>query len=180
MVIIVSKVSGELRDRYEFARSHIRRENVLVYSALIIIVFIGFLIRLSTYLKWDPLLGGGGDAWSQLKAAMYVNLHGLLSYLNYIDSTSWYPYGRDWGATEYIGIPIMGVLFYHFFNLIGFQVSFEVAAFLSPGIVGGLTVFAIYFLGKEIANKKIGLMSALFLSINPGHIQRSYAGFYGN
>ena len=180
MAILVTKVSDELRERYEFARSRIHRETILLYAALTLIVILGFLIRLSTYFNWAPLLGGGGDAWSQLKAAEYINQHGLLSYLSYIDNTTWYPYGRNWGATQYIGIPLMGVVFYHLFNLLGFNVPFEVACFLSPGIVGGLSVFAIYFLGKEIANKKIGLMSALLLSINPGHIQRSYAGFFGN
>ena len=180
MSLLAKKMSDELRDRYEFARSRIHREKLLLYTALMLIFIMAFLIRMSTYFQWDPIIGGGGDTWSQLKAAQYMNQHGILGYFSYIDNTSWYPYGRNWGGTEYLGIPLLGVIAYHLGNLIGLHLSFEVAAFLAPGIVGGFTVVAIYFLGKEIGNEKIGLLAALFLSISPSHIQRSYAGFFDN
>ena len=84
-----------------------------------LIFIMAFLIRMSTYFQWDPIIGGGGDTWSQLKAAQYMNQHGILGYFSYIDNTSWYPYGRNWGGTEYLGIPLLGVIAYHLGNLIG-------------------------------------------------------------
>lgn len=44
------------------------------------------------------------------------------------------------------------------------------------GVIG---VYAIYFLGQTIYNKKIGLLSALFLSISPWHIHFSRVSLEG-
>tara|TARA_Y100000031_G_scaffold39468_2_gene44374 strand:+ start:1087 stop:2835 length:1749 start_codon:yes stop_codon:yes gene_type:complete len=40
-------------------------------------------------------------------------------------------------------------------------------------LIGTLTIFVIYLLGKELKNKYVGLMSALFLAILPLHVAQS-------
>ena len=46
-------------------------------------------------------------------------------------------------------------------------------ASLLPVLLGALGVVSVYFLGKELYNEEIGILSALFLAVNPLHLQRS-------
>ncbi|MCK5560637.1 MAG: glycosyltransferase family 39 protein, partial [Thermoplasmata archaeon] len=48
---------------------------------------------------------------------------------------------------------------------------------ISPAFWGALTIFPVYFLGKEIFSKKAGLMAALLMGIMASHIERCPAGF---
>ncbi|MEA5510378.1 glycosyltransferase family 39 protein [Crocosphaera sp. UHCC 0190] len=48
---------------------------------------------------------------------------------------------------------------------------------ITSAILGTLTVFIVYHLGKEIFNQRIGLLSALFLAILPWHIHFSRTTF---
>jgi len=41
-----------------------------------------------------------------------------------------------------------------------------------------LTVLIIYFVGKDIGGKEVGIFSALFLALNPPYISRTSLGFY--
>ncbi len=47
-----------------------------------------------------------------------------------------------------------------------------------PAIMGTIAVFVIYFLGKDIGGKPVGLLAALFLALNPSYIQRTSLGFF--
>ncbi|MDJ0728963.1 MAG: glycosyltransferase family 39 protein [Crocosphaera sp.] len=48
---------------------------------------------------------------------------------------------------------------------------------ITSAVIGTLTVFLVYHLGKEIFNQKVGLLSALFLAILPWHIHFSRVTF---
>ncbi|KKK63506.1 hypothetical protein LCGC14_2993580, partial [marine sediment metagenome] len=56
MSFLVSRTTGGIRERYEFARSRIRRETLFVTTALVFIFLIGFLIRFTPYFKFDYVL----------------------------------------------------------------------------------------------------------------------------
>jgi dolichyl-diphosphooligosaccharide--protein glycosyltransferase len=120
------------------------------------------------------------DPFSQLKAAEFINEFGLAEYFDWSDSTTWYPYSRLWGVTQYIGTPLAAIVIYYLFNIIGVFISLQLAAYLEPAIFGAFTVYATYLLGKELANKRVGLISGFFIAIAPGHIQRSMVGFFDN
>jgi dolichyl-diphosphooligosaccharide--protein glycosyltransferase len=47
----------------------------------------------------------------------------------------------------------------------------------SPSVWGSLTVFPIYFIGKEIFGKKEGMLASLLFALSPAHIERSVLGF---
>ena len=47
-----------------------------------------------------------------------------------------------------------------------------------PALMGALSTVVMYFFGKEIANKRVGLFSAFFLAVIPGVMRRSSAGFF--
>ncbi|MFX1535933.1 MAG: STT3 domain-containing protein [Promethearchaeota archaeon] len=176
---IVTKITENIKDRYEFARSNISRTTILHHSALVLIFIIALIVRLYPFLRFEIKLKAF-DPYSQLKAARYIEAHGLLSFFDWTDPDSWYPWGRNWGRTQYIGTPLSAVILHMFLKLIGINVSLEVVAYFVPAIFGALSVLAIYLLGKEVGNKRVGLFAAFFLSVSPAHLQRSMAGFYDN
>jgi len=47
-----------------------------------------------------------------------------------------------------------------------------------PAIMGMLASLVIYFLGKDIGGKPVGLLAALFLALSPSYIQRTQVGFF--
>ncbi len=46
-----------------------------------------------------------------------------------------------------------------------------------PAIMGALMVPALYLLGKELFNRKVGLLAAFFVAVNPATLYRTAAGF---
>lgn len=186
---IIPKTLDSIRDRYEFARTHIKRETVLLYIALTNIMLIAFLLRFTPAFEFNWFLNAN-DPFSQLIAARFIDtrvsevgfLQAILDYFSFVDQGMWYPNPgvREFGYTQYIGTPLSAVFIRHILLLFGINLSIDDAAYLSPGIFGSLTVLMIYFLGKEISSKRVGLFAAFFLSFSPGHLQRSMTGFFDN
>ena len=183
------KVGNNFRDRYEFARSHIKRETVLLQLSLTLILALAFFLRFMPAFMF-PWSLSANDTYSQLIAAKAIDnnidtmgfLGSLLHIATYVDPVMWYPNSgsRNFGTTQNLGIPLAGSITRRIFLLFGVNLSIGEASFLKPGFAGVVTVAIAYFLGKEIANKTVGLLAAFFLSFNPGHIQRSIVGFFDN
>jgi len=58
-----------------------------------------------------------------------------------------------------------------------FGVSWYWTAVWTPALFGALQVLFMYFLGKELFNRKVGLLAAAFLAFVPGILYRVSAGF---
>ena len=183
------KVGDDFRERYEFARVHVKRETFLLYTSLILILSIAFFLRFMPAFLF-PWSLSANDPYSDLIAAQAIDsnintmgfLGSILHFLTYVDPVMWYPNSgsRNFGQTQNIGVPLSGVLTHRIFLLLGVSFTVEQASFLAPGFAGVITVYISYFLGKELANKSVGLLTSFFLAINPGHIQRSIVGFFRN
>ncbi|MFX0095632.1 MAG: STT3 domain-containing protein [Candidatus Hodarchaeota archaeon] len=176
---IVTKITDNLKDRYEFARSNISRTTILHHSALVLVFIISLIVRIYPFFKYEIKLKAF-DPFSQLKAARYIEANGLLTFFDWTDPHSWYPWGRNWGSSQFIGTPLSSVLLHLLLKALGINVNLETVAYFVPAILGALSVLGIYFLGKEVGNKRVGLFAAFFLSVSPAHLQRSMAGFYDN
>lgn len=186
---LIIKVSDNFRDRYEFARTHIKRETVLLQISLISIMILAFLLRFKGAFIYNWTLSAN-DTYSQLIAAQQIDLQidrvgligSLINFLTYVDPIFWFPHPgvRNMGVTQHLGTPLTAVVVKRVFSLIGISFTIEQAAFLAPAFCGTLTVLIMYFLGKEIANKRIGLLSAFFLAFSPAIMQRTIAGFFDN
>jgi dolichyl-diphosphooligosaccharide--protein glycosyltransferase len=153
---------------------------VFSYTALIFIFVLAFLIRILAMLRPYEIILAANDPFSQLRAAQYIETNGLGEFFSWVDPQTWYPEGRHWGQSQYIGTPLSAVILHQFFLMLGFHVPLEFVAYIQPPLLGALTCVAIYFLGKEIGNKKVGLLAALFLAVSAGHLQRTIAGFFDN
>lgn len=90
----------------------------------------------------------------------------------------------QWGTTEggpdrrresivtfYI-YPLLYFILHPFLN-----VSFYFVAVWGPAFFGALQVLFMYFLAKEMFNRKVGLLAAAFLAFVPGILYRTSAGF---
>jgi hypothetical protein len=63
--------------------------------------------------------------------------------------------------------PLYFYILYFIFKVFGYTTF---VARLFSAILGILSIYGIYILGKELINKKVGLISALILTINPFHL----------
>jgi dolichyl-diphosphooligosaccharide--protein glycosyltransferase len=167
-----------------FLRRHIRRPrveislgSVISVVALLITVGIAYLIRLMPAIGFDVLVREF-DCWYQYQNTVYVLQHGFAAWFSWIDMGVWVPFGRNVPVSTYPGVPFTCALMYMSLSAIGIHVDLMWLCVIFPPIFGALGVAATYFLGKEVANKEVGLFAAFFMAIIPAYTQRTIAGFF--
>ncbi len=150
---------------------------LLELSLLSLIILIAVVIRLLP-MRWGFYLSEF-DPYFQYRIADHMVNNGFLSYNSWIDNMGWYPYGRDVAHTSYPGLGATAGFFYLVTSALGIPISLFQLCVLFPVIVGGaMTCLAIYFLGKDVGGKEVGLLSAFFLALNSSHISRTSLGFF--
>ncbi|GAB4309220.1 MAG: hypothetical protein Kow0069_08190 [Promethearchaeota archaeon] len=156
----------------------IQKQSVIGLLALSVVVVLAVLIRMSPVFR-GPEIIKAFDPWVQYDSTRYLIENGLHDYLNWHDSTMWFPEGKDrWFLRP--GLPMTTAAFYYLLKFVGITPDIYLLCYYFPAVMGGLTVVAIYFLGKELADHRTGLLAAFFLAFNPGHMQRTMVGFYDN
>ncbi len=161
------------------SKPQVKREHVLLYLSLVLLVIGALLVRLYPVYSTDILLKGL-DPWIQWQCAEYINEHGLREFLNWYDQTTWYPYGRNMGSSMYIVIPMTAVICYKIALFLGFNTTLYTVTYFVPAIFGTLTILVIYKLGEVIHSKRTGLFAAFFLTLANGFLSRTVVGFYDN
>jgi dolichyl-diphosphooligosaccharide--protein glycosyltransferase len=157
---------------------NIKAQNILFFIAILLVVIIAILIRISPILR-GPILIKAFDPWIQYYTAQYIADHELYEFFNWHDYKSWYPTG----IARYKlrpGLPFTAAIVYSILNFFGLPFSVYEVCYFFPAFMGGFTVLAIYYLGKEILDRRMGLFAAFFLALNTGHAQRTMAGFFDN
>lgn len=179
MPVIIDKIANSIRERYHTAVTTINKETIFFFTALVCIFIVAYILRTLAALRYEIILGAN-DPWSQYRAAVYLEENGLATFLSWVDPQTWYPEGRLFGQNQYLGTPFTAVLLHQFTSFIGLDISLKSICFYHPALIGAISCIAIYFLGKEVANKKVGLLASLFLAVSAGHLQRTVAGFFDN
>jgi dolichyl-diphosphooligosaccharide--protein glycosyltransferase len=174
------KIFASLRNFRDRIRTSItiKTRNVLLFSAIFLVVFLAILLRLSPIFRGTRLIKAF-DPWIQWYNSEYLSTHTLYEYFNWQDFKSWYPGGFYRGSLR-PGLTFTVVTIYNILNFFGLQISLYDISYFFPAIMGGITVLLMYFLGKEIHNRGTGLIAAFFLAFNPGYMQRTMAGFFDN
>ena len=157
--------------------------SLLTISALTLILFIAFAIRIFP-LRWEIQTGAMHlsefDPYHQYSLTKYMVENGFLSWAwptPWVDKQRWYPEGFPM-ARSYPALPMTGAFFYVIVSALGVNIHLMDFCALFPPIMGALACLIIYFLGKDIGGKPIGLFAALFLALSPSYIQRTSVGFY--
>jgi len=176
----MSKIYSSLKNLRDRTRASItiKTYNILFFSALLLVLFLAILIRLSPVVSGNYLIKAF-DPWIQYYNAEYLATHSVFDYFNWVDFKSWFPEGYARGNLR-PGLTFTVVTIFQIVNSIGIPISLYDICFYFPAFMGGASVLAIYLLGKEVLDRRCGLVAAFFLAFNPGFMQRTMAGFFDN
>lgn len=177
-VINALKSVGKLRLR-------ISHGSLMTFSALFLILFVAFVLRIFP-LKWEIQAGSTHlsefDPYFQYRFTEYIVKNGFISWAwpspGWLDTQRWYPSGIYIAKTGYPGLPFTAAFLFEIVSALGVNVDLMTFCALFPAILGMLACLAIYFLGKDIGGKSVGLFASLFLAVSPSFLQRTSAGFF--
>ncbi len=162
--------------RLRHAETGLSRQDILVWTTLVAIVAIALAIRVQPA-KWGVALYEF-DPYLQYRVTEFILNKGFPAWFTWHDSQVWYPNGRDMTTTTYPGLPLTAASMYVIARLFGIQVTLWDLACFFPPILGAATCLVIYFLGKDIGGRQVGLLSALFLAVGPAYISRTFLGWF--
>ncbi|MBN1800099.1 MAG: glycosyltransferase family 39 protein [Candidatus Lokiarchaeota archaeon] len=156
----------------------VKSHNFVFFVALLLIFIMALIVRITPIIRGDELIKAF-DPWIQWYNAEYIDTHSLYEYFHWHDDKSWYPYGVD---RSYLrpGLPFTAVFIHKFLTFIGLPISMYDVCYYFPAVIGAVSVVVMYFLGKEILDKKCGLLAAFFMAFSVGYMSRTMAGFFDN
>jgi len=141
-----------------------------------LVLSLAVMIRLLP-LRWGFYLSEF-DPYFHYRAAEYVAKNGFFSLASWHDTMGWYPYGRDVAGVYLPGLAVTAVSLYYFLNFIGISISLFNLCVIFPIIMAAIACIVIYFLGKLIGGREVGILTAFFLALNASYISRTSLGFF--
>lgn len=177
MVSKTRKFFDELGDRIKTS-VRMKKESVFLVLALILIIVLGILVRMTPFFRTDALIKEF-DPWIQYYTAQYLTQHSFFEYFNWYSYQFWWPSGVErYGLRP--GLPLAAAITYKIFQFFGIPISLYDICYFWPAIWGGIAILIVFFLGKEFLDSRCGVLAAFFLAFSPGHIQRTVVGFFDN
>ncbi|TRO47873.1 hypothetical protein E2P47_03765 [Candidatus Bathyarchaeota archaeon] len=163
---------------------NISRTSVLCYSALILILLVAFSIRILP-LRWEIPSGTSRlnefDPYYQYSLTEKMVEDGLLSpYFpdpGWRNNQLWYPDGLDM-SKSLPSLPMTAAVLYRIVAVFGFNLDLMTFCAMLAPLLGAFACLILYFIGKDMGGKTIGLFAALFLALLPSFLQRSSVGFF--
>ncbi len=157
---------------------------IIAFAALIVILFITFTIRVLP-LRWESLSSGTSllnefDPYYQFSITQHMVSNGLLSPYwptAWINMQKWYPAGLDM-STSLPGLPMLAAATFQVVTFFGANIDLMTYTAIFPALVAVVSVLILYFVGKDMGGKAVGLFAALFLALAPSFLQRSSLGFF--
>jgi dolichyl-diphosphooligosaccharide--protein glycosyltransferase len=181
------KIADSLR-AFGKLRIKLSHATLLEFSILFLILVLAFTIRLLP-MHWGYYLSEF-DPYFEYRVTKDMVQNGPLHWLSWQDQMSWWPWGTNIGANTFPGVEYTGYVFYEVLNALGVPLVsssgidplasdpvYNVCVMI-PVIMGVLAVLIIYFFGKDIGGKTVGLFSAFFLALSASFIGRTSIGFY--
>jgi len=160
------------------ARPEVSHESMLTFSSLLIIFTVALLVRLLP-IRWGMTLSEF-DPFRQYRLTEHILDTGFLGWRPWSDLKRWYPISIniDMSKRAYPGLAFTAATLYTVVSSLGITISLKDFCIIFPAFFGALTCIALYFLGKEISGKTVGLLAALVLALSPTHITRTSLGFF--
>jgi dolichyl-diphosphooligosaccharide--protein glycosyltransferase len=156
----------------------VKPDAIFFYISIVLVIVAAILIRLSPIINGQILIKEF-DPWNQFNSTQYILSHDLYDWIHYTDYQLWYPEGLLRSLLR-PGLLYTTAFLYQVITILGIKISLMEFVIYFPAFMGGLAVFATYLLGKELLDRKCGLLAAFFLAFSPGHMQRTVAGFFDN
>ncbi len=172
----------------EKLRIRTSHSSILTFSALMLILLVAFTIRLFP-LRWEIDLAADPvklhlsefDPYFQYRFTEYVVTKGFISWAwptQWVDTYRWHPGGINVATKGFPGLPLTAAFLYNIISALGVNIALMDFCALFPAVMGMLASLVIYFLGKDLGGKSVGLFAALFLALSPSYIQRTQVGFF--
>ena len=165
------------------SRVQVSHGTIITYTALLLILFIAFTIRVLP-MRWEIPSGTLGlnefDPFYQYSLVNKMVTDGLMSPYwptAWINTQQFYPAGLDM-SQSLPSLPMTTAILYNIVSALGVTVDLMSFCAIMAPILGTLAVFILYFLAKDMAGKTAGLLSAFVLAVMPSVIQRSSLGFF--
>ncbi|MEM2145734.1 MAG: STT3 domain-containing protein, partial [Candidatus Jordarchaeaceae archaeon] len=169
----------EVKKLIPIPKVKVSRQGVLIALSLISIFIIALFIRSIIFFIYPPFIQSF-DPEMQAAMALYIVTFGFNAWFGWYDHASWYPIGRDISQSFFPGTPFSAATIYHLLHALGFNVDIYMVCYFFPAFMGAFSCVATYFLGKEIRDKKTGLIAAFLLTFTPAFIERTTVGFFDN
>ena len=152
----------------DFKLSHL-----LVIFVLSISFSISFLLRsLPSEYGWEL---HEFDPFFNYRASEFLINNGIEKYLEWNDSLSWYPVGRDVSSNSQVMLHLTTAVTYWIFGGNGDLYGYTIVL---PVIFGSLTCIVIFALTRVISGTTAGLFSSLFFAISIPIIVRGQIGWF--
>lgn len=151
-----------------------------LYGIIVLIIFsISLAFRIS--LPYENIFTGDwvkfvlNDPWYHIR--LVENLVQNFPHLITFDPFTFYPYGQEVPFAPFFDL-LLGFVIW----VIGLgsptQNVIETVGAYFPAILGALVVIPVYFIGRELFNRNVGLLSAALIAVLPGQfLFRSWLGF---
>ncbi len=139
--------------------------------AVLAVVFTGFMLRYmpANGMKYLQAV----DPYMIFRMSQHYALEGNMPQLDFM---RYFPYAMPTYLLYPGDIIVPSLLWNAGFGLF-FSSYLEWAQFY-PALLGALSVLTMYFLGKELFDRKAGVSAAFFLAVLPGALRRTSAGFF--
>ncbi len=164
-------------------RLNVSHARIISISAILLILFISFTIRILP-LRWEIPLGvvrlNEFDPYYQFILTQRMVQNGVLSPYYpepWVFKQLWSPQGLDM-SISLPSLPATAAILYSIVSLLGINVDLMMFCSFFPAVAGTISVLIIYFLGKDLGGKPVGMLAALFLALSPSFIQRTALGFF--
>jgi oligosaccharyl transferase (archaeosortase A-associated) len=157
------------------------RLSTRVKYALILVAIFGIALSLRIWLPYDGVFTGdwvrfsGNDPWYHLRLVenMLQHFPDRIAF----DTYTLYPYGQTVPFAPFYDWLVGFVAW-----LVGFghpsEHTIETVAAYFPAVLGALVTIPVFFIGKELFNRKVGLLAAALIAVLPGEfLYRSLLGF---
>ncbi len=95
----------------------------------------------------------------------------------WINTQQWYPDGLDM-STSLPALPMTAAILYNIISFLGVNVDLMTFVSFLPVIMGTLSCLVVYFIGKDVGGKAVGLFAAVFLALAPSFLARTALGFF--
>jgi len=150
-------------------------------AGIVLLILCGISLYIRIALPYDQVFVNGSvwfkgtDAWYHMR--LIENLVHHFPHRIFFDPYTYYPSGGTLGWMPFFDWLVAGVIW-----LVGLgspsQHTIDLVGAYAPAILGTLTIIPVYFIGKELFNRWVGLLSAALVVILPGEfLNRSLLGF---
>jgi asparagine N-glycosylation enzyme membrane subunit Stt3 len=135
------------------------------------------IVLAAFYLRYAPAKGmqylQAADPYMIFRMSQHLALEGNLPQLDFL---RYFPYAAPTYLLNNGDFIIPALLYNAGFSLL-FPSYLEWAQFY-PAMLGALSVLLMYFLGKELFDRRTGLAAAFFLAVTSAALRRTSAGFF--